>query len=208
MSRVSRTIVAGGAALALLAGSGATFARWYDEKPLTDATVTTGKLSLKDVDGAKDGWKINKKTEDETEDPSVPFNPATDKLVPGDIVSFTDTFQLELEGKNLDASLALVDSNGGQVPGFLSVTANSVDCGAAALDLHHLTQADNGRTCEVSYLIEFPIGADTDANSAIPENQGDGAHGNGWVKPDTEHGQSVSLNGVRLVLEQNKRPSA
>ena len=42
MSRSTRALVATGAAVALLAGSGATFARWYDEKTLSESRVATG----------------------------------------------------------------------------------------------------------------------------------------------------------------------
>ena len=44
MSRSTRALVATGAAVALLAGSGATFARWYDEKTLSESRVATGTL--------------------------------------------------------------------------------------------------------------------------------------------------------------------
>ena len=139
MSRNTRAALAITAAVALLAGSGASFARWYDEKALSDANVTTGVLSIEQTPGSE-SWLINTPDSDDTADATVPFDPANDKIVPGDVVTYSTTFTLHLEGKNLRASAALLPEGLDTSVDGLSVSSE-FDCGSA--NLAALTQADN-----------------------------------------------------------------
>ncbi len=131
MSRNTRAALAITAALALLAGSGASFARWYDEKALSDANVTTGVLSIEQTPGSE-SWLINTPDSDDTADATVPFDPANDKIVPGDVVTYSTTFTLHLEGKNLRASAALLPEGLDTSVDGLSVSSE-FDCGSANL---------------------------------------------------------------------------
>lgn len=203
MSRSSRALVAGGLAAALLVGSGGTFARWYDEKSINAGSVTTGRLSLSTVGDST--WLINKADEGADADPSVPFDPAIDTIVPGDVVSYTTTVKLNIKGKNIKATFALLDG-GGTAWDNVS-TDTQADCGAG-VNQAALTAADNGATCTVTTTFVYEFGAGN-ATSALPEYNGgntENIHGEGWTIAPAEQGAVVSLSNAKLVLEQNLRP--
>lgn len=210
MSRTSRALIAGGAALALLAGSGATFARWYDEKTVTDASVTTGTLKIVDTD-VKDKWLINAPEEGTEAGPSKAFDPETEMIVPGDVVSFTRTVKLELKGKNLRAAFDVrTPEDAPPAIGKITSEINDIDCtrkdGTVSDNQAQLTAADDGATCSVKVLLTYPVGPHDDAGSAIPDRMGDGTHKD-WSKADAEMGKPVSVAGYTLVLEQQARPA-
>ncbi|WP_196717330.1 alternate-type signal peptide domain-containing protein [Actinomyces trachealis] len=209
MSRTSRALIAGGAALALLAGSGATFARWYDEKPLSTGKVTTGSLRIL-PSTEPDVWLINKQTEGTDDDASVAFNPATDKLVPGDVVTLTKHVKVEIVGKNLVATFAAINPTG-ELPNGLTADYET-ECADAA-NISYLTEAQNGKDCTVKATFVYPkggkdkTGGDNDG-SALGENlPGGTVHGTGWHNEQAgEYGVAISLADIKLVLEQHDRP--
>ena len=198
MSHSTRSLIALATAGILLAGSGATFARWYDEASVGGGQVSTGTLSLSAA--STPTWMINTAAQDQTVTPSVPFNPATDKIVPGDVVHYTTDVTLHLSGKNLHASLGVNPEEGVDLDG-LSVSP-SYDCGD--VNLADLTEADDGTTCHVTVTVEYPFGAGNE-HSAIIENEGDGAHGQGWEKAPAA--RAVTVPQFSVVLEQNLRPA-
>ena len=96
MNRKTKAAVAGtAAALLLFSGGAGTFARWYDDKAVEMDQVTTGELKLQVGEGA---WEINTPNSD---DVSVPFKPAKDKIAPGDVVTYTADVTPTIVGKNL-----------------------------------------------------------------------------------------------------------
>ncbi|WP_103063257.1 alternate-type signal peptide domain-containing protein [Actinomyces qiguomingii] len=205
MSRPTRALVAIGVAAVLVTGSGATFARWYDERAIDPGRITTGSLSLSPVAGS-DSWLINRADEDSDADPSVPFDPVTDRVVPGDVVSYTTQVKVSLVGKNLRASFAVLPPDAKELGDDIVAQVESAECEGANLSL--LTEADNGKICTVKTTITYPIGAD-DTTSALPEkNLGNsaGIHGEGWQAAPQAQGRTISLDGYKLVLEQNARP--
>ncbi|SPT52890.1 alternate signal-mediated exported protein, RER_14450 family [Actinomyces bovis] len=211
MSRTSRALIAGGAALALLAGSGATFARWYDEKPVTTGTVNTGSLRILDSD-KPDVWLINTQTEGTDAEPSATFDPAKDKLVPGDVVTLTKHVKVEIVGKNLVATFAAQNS-AGTLPKGLTASYET-DCADGA-NLSFLTEAQNGKECTVKATFVYHKGGKDEvggenSGSALPENLPTGpTHGEGWHKPsDGEQNRAIPLGDIKLVLEQHDRPGA
>ncbi|MDO4900013.1 alternate-type signal peptide domain-containing protein [Actinomyces sp.] len=205
MSRSTRALVAIGVAAALVAGSGATFARWYDERAIDPGQITTGSLSLSAVEGS-DSWLINRANEDSDAEPSVPFNPAVDRVVPGDVVSYTTKVKVNLVGKNLQASFAVLPPDAKGLGDDIVAQVDSAECEGANMSL--LTEADNGKTCTVRTTITYPIGAD-DTTSALPEKNlgnSEGIHGDGWQAAPQAQERTISLDGYKLVLEQNARP--
>lgn len=206
MSRNIRAALALTAAVALFAGSGASFARWYDEKALSDATLTTGVLAVEQVPGSE-SWLINTADSDDTADATVAFDPKTDKIVPGDVVTYSSTFTLRLEGKNLNASLALLPE--GLATDVEGVTISpELDCGDA--NLAALTAADNGRTCTAKATVVYEQGANDNSTSILPEVRGSSdkeAHSIGWEKAPEDQSTAVELTGFKVYLEQNLRPA-
>lgn len=211
MSRTSRALIAGGAALALLAGSGVTFARWYDEKSVAEGRISAGSLSLEVLD--QPVWKINAAAEDHDAEPTVAFNPATDKIVPGDVVSMKQQVRLHLEGKNLEATLTFVQADNAALPQPLNASTKYV-CGNLDLPaLAKLTPAQNGQVCDVTTTITWPIGVEGQAGTGVDEYKPEGStapvHGEGWDLPSSASahmGKELSLAGGKLLLEQNQRP--
>lgn len=202
MSRSTRALVATGAAVALLAGSGATFARWYDEKTLSESRVATGTLSLTTT--GTPTWTINTAATDENGDTTVPFDPATDKIVPGDVVEYSTTVTLHLQGKNLHAALGVVAEEGYTLAEGVTATP-SYDCGN--VNLADITTADDGKSCNVKILVQYTFGADN-THSGIIENNGDGTHeGTGWQKAPEGQGKALDVPSFKVVLEQKMRPS-
>lgn len=102
MNKLVKGSIATAAGVALLLGGAGTFALWSDTAGVQGGTVQTGVLDIEPVaDTAK--WadvSVNGRT-------GATFNPATDKIVPGDTVTFTQDVTLKAEGKNLKAELAL-----------------------------------------------------------------------------------------------------
>ncbi|QQM67773.1 alternate-type signal peptide domain-containing protein [Actinomyces weissii] len=210
MSRTSRALIAGGAALALLAGSGATFARWYDEKTVTDASVTTGTLKIVDTD-VKDKWLINAPEEGTEADPTKEFDPATETIVPGDVVSFTKKIKLDVKGKNLRAEFAVsAPASASPAIGKIKSEITNIDCvradGVGSVNQGQITEADDGATCTVKVELIYPVGPHDNTGSAIPNGMGDGTHTD-WSKADAEMGKGISVAGYALVLEQQARPA-
>lgn len=206
MSRNIRAALALTAAVALFAGSGASFARWYDEKALSDASITTGVLAVEQVPGSE-SWLINTADSDDTADATVAFDPKTDKIVPGDVVTYSSTFTLHLEGKNLNASIALLPE--GLDTDVEGVTINpELSCGDA--NLSALSAADNGKTCTATATIVYEQGAADNSTSILPEVRGSSdkeAHSIGWEKAPEDQSTAVELKGFKVYLEQNLRPA-
>ncbi|MDC4232457.1 alternate-type signal peptide domain-containing protein [Actinomyces sp. B33] len=203
MSRATRAALALTAAAVLIAGSGATFARWYDEASLTSQSVTTGSLRVSPVPDSQH-WRINAPDTDETADATLPFDPAVDRIVPGDVVTYTTKVRLGLVGKNLRASLAVLPEGLNDPRAGVTITP-TVDCGGA--NTAALTAADDGAECTVTATIEYPIGTADNSGSALPELNGDGSHGDGWVAAPGQQNEQVAISGFRVVLEQQLRPA-
>ena len=115
MKKVTKAAVAAAAAGALLLGGAGTFALWNDTVDVNAGAVTTGHLTMS-TDGTGTWADISI--------PAAPtgFAPATDLLVPGDIVEFTQDVTIEATGKNLKAKLSNGALTGGTpLPADVSV---------------------------------------------------------------------------------------
>ncbi|WP_076464457.1 alternate-type signal peptide domain-containing protein [Actinomyces mediterranea] len=204
MSHSTRSLLALGAAIALLAGSGATFARWYDEAALDGGTITTGTLAIEKI--GSPSWMINTPDSDHNGDATVPFDPSTEKIVPGDVVTYTSEVRLNLQGKNLTATLAVLPEGlDTSIPGI--TVSPRIDCGGA--NYANLTEKDNGKICTVSATLTYEMGADNET-SALPELRGDSTkaphEGGGWAKAPAEQAQAISISDFTVILEQQLRP--
>lgn len=213
MSRTSRALIAGGAALALLAGSGATFARWYDEKPLADASVTTGTLRLLPGDEA-DVWKVAHSNDGSTNlaeyDPSEIIamkepeakaiaDPASFQMVPGDYVVLKRTVKLNLVGDNLRAQFGVTgETEGSHFEGIS--TQVQANCEGKSGN-SHLTEADNNKTCTVYVGFQYPFGPGDNKDEAGAGLDNDHSK-DGWHGPEEGMNKSISVAGAKLVLEQ------
>ena len=92
MKKVTKATIAAVAAGALLLGGAGTIALWQQSETVDAGTVNTGHLALTvDNNGV---W-----TDISDGGAGVPFDPATEQIVPGDVVAYTQTVQIDAEGK-------------------------------------------------------------------------------------------------------------
>jgi len=100
MNKLLKGSIAGAAGIALLLGGAGTFALWNDSAAASGGTVQSGALSVALKGSA--AWK------DISADAvgGTTWAPATDKLVPGDTVTYTQQVDVTATGKNLKANLS------------------------------------------------------------------------------------------------------
>lgn len=155
MKKNTKGAIALGAAAMLLAGGAGTYAAWSDEASLGGGTVTAGQLKITPTSTGAWTWG------DDTT-----FVPGTDRIVPGDTVKYSAAYQLDVEGKNLVASLtpALGGVSGGLVD-YLDVNATTSTPG---ITLSNITSADDGKTINVTTTITFK--ADTKDTEGMEES--------------------------------------
>jgi alternate signal-mediated exported protein len=99
MNKLVKGAVAGAAGIALLLGGAGTFALWNSSVGAASGTISTGTLAF--GTSASPVWADNSPGAT-----SGTFAPATQRLVPGDVVTLTQTITVNATGKNLQAQLA------------------------------------------------------------------------------------------------------
>lgn len=168
MKKNTKGAIAACAAALLLAGGAGTYAAWSDSESIDGGTVTSGHLRITETTAGAWTWA------DDTA-----FNPATDLLVPGDVVEYTATYTLDVAGENLVAKLTPTLGGIGQtgLGQYLTVAASSDTTG---ITLDNITEANDDDTVEVTTTITFD--ADTSGQNGM--------------------GQTATLAGSTITLEQ------
>jgi alternate signal-mediated exported protein len=98
MNTMIKGSIAGATGIALLMGGFGTYALWSDSENLAAHTVQSGELDIATSAGVYDDAN-SAAANDWT---------ATDKMVPGDKVTYTQTFTVKGSGKNLKGTIAYV----------------------------------------------------------------------------------------------------
>ena len=98
MNTMIKGSIAGATGIALLMGGFGTYALWSDSESVAATSVMSGELDIATSAGVYDDAN------------SVAANDwtATDKMVPGDKVTYTQTFTVKGSGKNLKGTIAYV----------------------------------------------------------------------------------------------------
>jgi len=99
MNKLVKGSIAGAAGIALLLGGAGTFALWNDSQTVNGGNVQTGTLDIA-LSGSGAWADVSPDAADTT------WVVATDRLVPGDTVTFTQSVTIVATGKNLEAELA------------------------------------------------------------------------------------------------------
>jgi len=99
MNKLVKGAVAGAAGIALLLGGAGTFALWNASTNVSTGSISTGTLAF-GTNGAPTWADLSAGATTTT------FNPATQTIVPGDVVTLTQTVTVNATGKNLAAQLA------------------------------------------------------------------------------------------------------
>jgi len=100
MNKLVKGSIAGAAGIALLLGGAGTLATWNSSATVatTGSNITAGTLDIKATTGTSgDGWRDATKT----------IDIAAFKVVPGDVLTYTKTFDVTATGDNLTATSAL-----------------------------------------------------------------------------------------------------
>lgn len=122
MKKSLKAAIAAGAAGALLLGGAGTFALWTADTDLDAGTVTTGHLTMTTV-AAEGVW-----ADASGGAATIDFDPVTDHLVPGDVVTYTQAVTIGADGKNLKGKLTATGLTGGSaLPADVSVDVDVDD---------------------------------------------------------------------------------
>lgn len=194
-----RSVIAGGAAVALLVGGGMTFARWYDEASIgnEDAEVRSGILQLDvadlDCKWASDGDNVG----------------PDDVAVPGDTMKCVGTTKIRtlLEGNNLEATLTVIPTGEAEklIDDDFAELKATIDGSDEPIVL---TENDNGRPFEVAFSVYFKEFRDSENNQTHEWDRPDdeGSDESQWWKQDKqETDYTINAGDIKLQLVQNNR---
>ncbi|MCC6270567.1 MAG: alternate-type signal peptide domain-containing protein [Microbacteriaceae bacterium] len=180
MNKLTKAAIAGAAGIALLLGGAGSLAYWNTSASLTGATITAGELTITaNNDGA---WS----------DADGAITIASFRAVPGDVLTYTATFDVTAVGDNLTATVALTgDSIVGvvEVPvapenaKLASLLTKSTVVKVGGVVTNVVSPAAGTQTVTVSVSITWPDGAPVDDNDAM----------NG----------AVDLSGMTITLTQD-----
>ena len=180
MKKVMKAAIAAGAASALLLGGAGSYALWKGTGDINAGTVTTGHLTL-------DATAAGVWADASTDAANAVFNPVTDRLVPGDKVTYKKLVKVSAEGKNLKGALEV--GTLAAVPAPLTNQVNvSVDADATAAGLS-----------KVGNVISFAAPGDYDIPVTITVNFIPGTVGS---TPDATMDENLDLGALTLNLNQ------
>lgn len=160
MNKSIKGAMAAGGAVALLLGGAGTLAFWTGAVNVPGQTgINSGKLTLTDttpgVGGcANVGWTI-----DSLAAPAGgAFDPATEYLVPGDVLTKTCTYTVGALGTHLHATLVpTAPAATGTLSGALTVAGTFKD---GATTIGDITEAMNTHTVTATITVTFNSGSD------------------------------------------------
>jgi alternate signal-mediated exported protein len=152
MNKSSKGALAAAAAAVLLLGGAGSLAYWTDSASVAGGSINSGKLTLTDATAgtcASAAWTL-----DAAEDPaSATFDPATDTLVPGDVLTKTCTYTIGAAGKHLRAD---VSATGGAATGTLAPALTAAgDFSVDGAPVTSVTSANDGDTLTAEIKVTF-----------------------------------------------------
>ncbi|MGO3148182.1 MAG: alternate-type signal peptide domain-containing protein [Leucobacter sp.] len=158
MKKSTKGAIAAVGAAALLLGGAGTLAYWNAEAPVAGGTINAGELKLTDTSDCENlPWTL-----DGGEDAAgVSFDPDTDLVVPGDVLTKTCDFGILAQGEHLRATTGFTDPT---ATGSLGVTpAASFTIGGDAVT--EITEANNGDT--LSAVVTLTVNAANDNTTQL-----------------------------------------
>jgi alternate signal-mediated exported protein len=121
MNKITKGAIASAAGVALLLGGAGTFALWNGSTTVAGGTLATGTLSIASTGSPT--WT----DASSTVVGGTPFNPALQKIVPGDVLTLTQQVVLSTTGKNLKANFTFdptsITGDAGVLPNVTEVLA-------------------------------------------------------------------------------------
>ena len=154
----------------------APFAFWTDSADGGDGIISAGTLDIGTVAGG--GWEISHAGSGAGEPTAAEaFDPAADQIVPGDILTYTQSIPVELQGENIAAifngDISITPTSEAEADTALAdaITAEDLAAteltGADGLTLEGDTLTGEGTgSVEVTTTITFPWGEESEFNAA------------------------------------------
>lgn len=168
MNKMIKGSIAGATGVALLMGGFGTYALWSDSENLAANGVQSGELTIDTTPGVYDDTRTGAAND----------WLASDKLVPGDVVSYTQTFTVKGTGKNLEGTISYTEpalsSTFTTLDHDVEVTASSGTIVETAPGSNQFTFSDPfgsaTLTAVVTYTLPDTTGGTTDqlASATLP----------------------------------------
>ncbi|RNL62958.1 alternate-type signal peptide domain-containing protein [Nocardioides marmoriginsengisoli] len=162
MNKSTKGALAATAAGVLLLGGVGSLAYWSDSATIAGGAVNSGTLSLTDATAgscATAAWTL-----DSAESPAgIAFDPATDTLVPGDVLTKRCSYTIGAVGEHLRATVV---ATGGVASGDLAPSlqvAGGFTIGGSPVT--EVTEANDGDTLVAEIQVRFDAAADNTTRS-------------------------------------------
>lgn len=181
MKKVTKATIAAVAAGALLLGGAGTIARWQATQTIDAGTVESGHLNLTTTGTGQ--WQ-----DISNPDAPEPFDPTTQQLVPGDVVTFSQTATIDAEGKNI-AGVLSVDQEATDLKGLADYVTVDLKVDSSAPGITEETDGTLSFAEPGTYAVPFLITVTFD----------EGAVGD---TPPSTYDQVVDLQALTLTLDQ------
>lgn len=150
MNKQTKGAIAAGAAALLLAGGAGTMAAWNASTTVTGGTVNAGKLTLSTVSGSTGFKWVNGAKAGQT------YDPANDKIVPGDSVEYKAVVKVGASGTNLKATLVADASTITGTGGLDTAVTTSTTTDFNGAPIAQITEANNNQDLNVKVLLMLP----------------------------------------------------
>jgi alternate signal-mediated exported protein len=178
MNKLTKGAVAAAAAIALLLGGAGTFATWNATSAVANAGITAGNLSM--APGAVAGtWS----------DAIGAIDLSSYRIAPGDVLTFTQGFDVTATGHSLPATLSLTDGS------IAAASTSAADIALAAALGNSAKLTATGLASDVNGGYVVPAG--TTSVSVTVTVTFPSAAGNA-----SQNG-TVSLSGMNVTLTQD-----
>lgn len=150
MNKSTKGALAAGAAAVLLLGGAGSLAFWTDSETVDGGTINAGHLAIT-TDGTNTGcgeWQL-----DSDEDAPTTYT-AGDPLVPGDVLTKTCSFTLDVEGNHMRGTVeaSAPEMTGNLAPGLVVDVADLTVEGTVATEF---TEANDGQALGVDVTVTF-----------------------------------------------------
>ncbi|WP_114558721.1 alternate-type signal peptide domain-containing protein [Desertihabitans aurantiacus] len=164
MNKTTKGTLAAVAAAVLLVGGGGSLAYWQATEDVAGGTINAGELTLDAAACDAAGWTVTNAVEGIT---GVAFDPATETVVPGDVLTKECAVTIGAEGTNLRATLDVTAAEVGDGapamdPADYDVTGTFLVGGEAVTEI---TDANDGDTIDATIVVDVPIGTAVDNGS-------------------------------------------
>lgn len=164
MNTMIKGSIAGATGVALLMGGFGTYALWRDSSTLPSHSVTSGVL---DIEAGTTVW------DDASTQTAGDWTPASDKMVPGDTVTRTQTFAIKGTGKNLKGVVDFTQGGlTGNTTGFtadVKVTSDNATVVATSGNDFSFSSPFNTATLTavVTYKLDSSVSNQVDQNATV-----------------------------------------